>query len=336
MISKLVILVSFVIFVCFAGLFAGAETGMYQISRLRLRLGVQRKKLSYIMLGRIMEDTRGLLMSMLVGTNLAHYCATSVITVLLYSRLTNGEAPELAATMITAPILFVFSELVPKNIFYHRADILMPAVAPVIAAFHKLFVITGIVPMLKGFATITAKVAGASKPGKDPTATTRHPHIEAIIRHTKEEGILSVTQTEIFNRLAAMSSMNLRAVMTPFEKVEMIDINSDRATLLDKLKQSKYTRLPVCEGETHEIKGVVNIYEALQSGEEKWSLESFIRPIRPLALEVTVSEAMAFMRKEGAQMVLVTRRAAAGKEKPAGIVTMKDLAEELFGELAEW
>jgi len=42
------------------------------------------------------------------------------------------------------------------------------------------------------------------------------------------------------------------------------------------------------------------------------------------------------MRDENQKIVLVARGGHAGREKPIGIVTMKDLVEELLGELAEW
>ena len=42
------------------------------------------------------------------------------------------------------------------------------------------------------------------------------------------------------------------------------------------------------------------------------------------------------MAAENQKIVLVTRAAHAHRERPIGIVTMKDLVEELLGELAEW
>jgi CBS domain containing-hemolysin-like protein len=42
------------------------------------------------------------------------------------------------------------------------------------------------------------------------------------------------------------------------------------------------------------------------------------------------------MQKENQKIVLVIKIGRAGQERPIGIVTMKDLAEELLGELAEW
>ena len=71
---------AFMFFVVMSGLFAGAETGMYRLSRLRLRLGVEKKRLSFVMLGRCLHDSPGLLLSMLIGVNLSGYIATSIIT----------------------------------------------------------------------------------------------------------------------------------------------------------------------------------------------------------------------------------------------------------------
>jgi len=42
------------------------------------------------------------------------------------------------------------------------------------------------------------------------------------------------------------------------------------------------------------------------------------------------------MQAQKQKILLVTKGSRTGKEKPLGIVTMKDLVEELLGELAEW
>src|SRR5512146_2005743 len=113
-----------VLMVIAAGLFAGCETGIYRLSRLRLRLGVERGKWRAILLAHVMQDSSGLLLSLLVGTNLAHYVATSLITALFLGLVTSERLAELYATLIAAPLLFVFSELIPKNVFLHRANAL--------------------------------------------------------------------------------------------------------------------------------------------------------------------------------------------------------------------
>ncbi|MHC4173417.1 MAG: CBS domain-containing protein [Planctomycetota bacterium] len=92
----------------------------------------------------------------------------------------------------------------------------------------------------------------------------------------------------------------------------------------------------VVEGRPENIIGFINIYETLSSSEQFTELRNFIKPIRKLDADTVVSDAINVMAKENQKIVLVTRIGRTGRERPIGIVTMKDLVEELLGELAEW
>jgi len=132
-------------FILLSGLFAGAETGVYQLNRLRLRLGIEKKIFSFMLLGRTLKDSNALLISLLVGTNLSYYIVTSLVTFILLGQVKTEHSAELFAAFITAPVLFVFAELIPKSLFFYRSDTLMPAVAPILFFSHKIFHLSGIV-----------------------------------------------------------------------------------------------------------------------------------------------------------------------------------------------
>jgi len=336
MINRTVLILVAVFTIILSGLFAGAETGIYQLSRLRLRLGIEKKRWSFVILGRCLHDSPALLLSMLIGNNLTHYFVTSIITFLLLSKVEAAHTAELFATLITAPILFVFAELIPKNIFFYRADYLMSFFAPVLFAFHKVFSWCGVVPLLKFMSGIFARLTGAPVPsGTAITAVQRH-HIRAIFTDIREEGVLSSVQTDIINRLVSISNVPIRSVMTPINKVQMVDVNSDNSALLSKLKKCAFTRLPVTDQRPANIVGFINIYDCLSSPEKFTDLHNFIKPIRKLDADTTVIDAINVMQSENQRIVLVTRIGHTGREKPIGIATMKDLVEELLGELAEW
>jgi len=338
MVNSAVLILAIVFFVILAGLFAGAETGLYRLSRLRLRLGVEKKRLSFIILGRCLRDSSGLLLSMLIGTNLAHYLATSIVTFVFFTYvfLRKAGSAELFATLLTAPTLFVFSELIPKNIFFYRADSLMSYLSPLLYVFHKVLSFCGVVPLLKFVSGLFARSAGlASSPKTVITSAQRH-KVQAILQDTHEEGILSSVQTDIINRLVSISNIRIRSVMIPLNNVQMLDVNSDNSALLSKLKKCAFTRLPVVEGRAENIIGFINIYETLSSPEQFASLEKFTKPIRKVDANTTVTDAINIMQRENQKIVLVLRTGRTGRERPIGIVTMKDLVEELLGELAEW
>ena len=313
-----------------SAIFAGSETGIYQLSRIRLRLGVESKRLSFVMLGRIMRDSPALLISILIGNNLTYYFITSIVTLLLLDRVADEHTVELLATALITPVLFVFSELIPKNIFYYRADKLMPRVAGFLYIFKKLFTIVGLIPLLKFISDLFAKFTPAKRTPKAVMTS----HIKVILHETREEGFLSTTQADLISRLATISHLDLNSVMIPLGKVQMADVNSDRSQLLKILEKSPFTRLPVYKINRTDIVGFIDIYDCLAQ-QQFDDLNTLVKPLRSLPADTTVSHAINFMQSENQKIILVTR-GAHHRQRPVGIVTMKDLAEELLGELTEW
>jgi len=336
MVNSAVLISAVVFFIILAGLLSGAETGLYRLSRLRLRLGVEKKRLPFVILGRCLRDSSGLLLSMLIATNLAYYLTTSIVTNIFLSKVETEHTAELFATLLTAPTLFIFSELIPKNIFFYRADSLMPYLSPVLYVFHKVLSFCGVVPLLKFISGLFVRLAGVGSSPKSVITSAQRHKVQAILQDTREEGILSSVQTDIINRLVSISNIRIKSVMISIDKVQMVDVNSDNSALLSKLKKCAFARLPVIENRAENIIGFINIYETLSSSEQFASLEKFVKPIRTLDANTTVTDAINIIQKENQKIVLVMRVGRTGRERPIGIVTMKDLAEELLGELAEW
>ncbi len=272
---------------------------------------------------------------MLICTNLAYYLTTSIVTYVFLKAGTEHSA-ELFATLLTAPTLFVFSELIPKNIFFYRADSLMPYLSPVLYGFHKLLSFCGVVPLLKFISGFFVRLAGAGSSPKSVITSAQRHKVQAILQDTHEEGILSSVQTDIINRLVSISNIRIKSVMIPIDNVQMVDVNSDNSALLSKLKKCAFTRLPVIENRAENIIGFINIYETLSSSEQFANLQKFVKPIRKVDANTTVTDTINIMQRENQKIVLVTKIGRAGQERPIGIVTMKDLVEELLGELAEW
>jgi CBS domain containing-hemolysin-like protein len=334
--NYLLMLLAFMFLILMSGLFAGSETGMYQLSRLRLRLGVEKRQLAYVMLGRCLKDGPGLLLAILVGNNLVNYLATGIATGFFLSRVATANAAEFLATAVTVPVLFVFGELIPKNLFFFRADTLMPYVAPVLYAFHRILIWCGAVPLLRLISSFFARLTGLAASAKSVITSAQRHKVRALLQDTHEEGILSSVQSDILNRLVNISHVRIRSVMIPIDDVETVDAGADRSVLLNKLRKCAFTRLPVTEGEPAKVIGFVSVYEALSSSKEFAHLHDFVKPIRKLDADTTVTDAINTMQREYPKIVLITTTSRTGRERHIGIVTMKDLAEELLGELAEW
>ncbi len=318
-----------------SALYSGSETGIYQISKVRLRIGVTGKRLSFKILDKCLKDSYALLLTILVGNNMTHYIATSIVTSLLLLKMQNERLVEITATVITAPTIFLFAELMPKNIFFYRADSVMPPVSPVLYLTKFVLRWTGILPVL-GF--ITNRITRVTRKFQTTPSSTalRESYMTNILWETREEGLLSPMQSDIMFRLAEVGNLRLKDVMTSSKNVKLINVETDKKGLVEILRRYPYTRYPVYEKNQNNITGYINIYECLSKDEDFENIREFLYPIESFNLEMTVSNALNKMQDESLKIVLVFKRTIKGKNLPVGIVTMKDLVEEFLGELSSW
>ncbi|MDD5458188.1 MAG: CNNM domain-containing protein [Phycisphaerae bacterium] len=336
MLNNFILLLVILFAILLSAFFAGTETGLYRLSRLRLRLGIERKQFPYVLLGKAMHDSKGLLLSLLVGNNIVNCIVSGAMTLIFFRHFGSEHTAEIMATVAATPILFIFGELIPKNVFYYRADKLMPLFSPLIFLFDRLFRWCGVVPFLKFFTAMAVKISGNESLSKTSIQTSRRPYIAAIVQDIHEEELFSPVQTDIINRLMLISHVTVSTVMTPIQRTEKFDIKSNRQDLLKKLEKTAYSRYPVWEQTPSNIIGFIDIYQCLSGTEEFNNLHKLLKPIHTINPGTNVIDAINLMKDENQKMLLVARSSTTGKEKPLGIITMKDLVEELVGELAEW
>lgn len=321
-----IILIFFGIFL--AGCFAGSETGIYCLSRFRLRLAIRGKLPFAALLGRLIKDTQGLILSLLIGTNLAEYLTTSLVTYMFLSTSRTSHSAEIYTTIIMTPILFVFSELIPKNIFIHHSNALLVRLSPTIWLFHKICTFIGIVPLLKLIPRLLGYLIKSPSALPPLAIGIKKHYISQIIYETTEEGLLSPAQQDIINRLINIPDIQVAAVMTALNKVRMVELSTPASDILSALRQKPFTRLVVYENNSSNVIGFVNIYNILTSESASAGIGGFLEPIVTISHDTSVARALNFMRAEKHKIALVTR-----DKKTVGIVTIKDLIEELVGEL---
>ena len=314
--------------------FSGSETGIYRLSKFRLRLGVEQNLKLHRLLSRAMDDSDGLIFSMLIGNNLVNYLATYLVTAILLGQAFSEQSSRVYTTLVMAPVLFIFSEVIPKNLYYYRCDTIMPRMAPGLWFFHTIFKWSGAVKLLKIISRVTGRKLRSSTSSSGAATRIGPAHVEQIISETHDEGLLSNVQNEMLNRLMNISNISVSSVMISVGETLMVDVKSDRSSLLGLLKKHHYTRYPVYSGQQSNVIGFINIYEVL-AAEEFNSLAQFVKPIARFSGSISVSDAIDKMRDGGHKIVLVTA-GYSQRAKVSGILTMKDLVEEFTGELAQW
>jgi CBS domain containing-hemolysin-like protein len=322
-------------FVALGGFFAGSETGCYRLSRFALRLGVEQRRPFYQLLSDAVQDSHGLVLSLLMGNNLANYFSTSLVAYLFFTHLKNTAMAEVYATIIMTPVLFLYMDILPKSLFYYRADTFMVSLAPLIWFFHKLFTFSGIVPFLKWLSNHLNRLFGSTIDTSRAVDLTQREQIKQIFHETREEGLVSDFQKTMMDRLIRIPDLPVSSVMIAADQVRIVDLHTNRETLLAHFAERPFTRLPVHEQAKSNIIGYIDVYKTLGSQRPFDNLVEFLEPIVTLPVSCPIISALHQMRRRSCAIALVIAAPAALQQKMdwLGIVTIKDLMEEFVGEL---
>ncbi len=310
-----------------AGLFSGSETGFYCLNRLRVFLGVQQGNRRAVRLGRLIEDEQGTLAGTLAGTNIMHYLLTSAVAFTFTSLmgLEAGDA-EIYTVAILTPVIFVFAEVVPKNIFQRHADVLMPKFSWLLYVANRTFRAIGLVWLLKKLTALAARWTGA--PEVEPLTGGPKRYIASLLQEALSERRLGEHQSELIERVVKLSDTPVRFVMVSQHKVVMIAADADRERFLRLARSTEHARVLVYGGRRTQIIGLVKIDELLRDTAWRRVSERVV-PVLQLRPFETVANAMARMQRVQKEMAIVTGFGGG----LLGIVTLRDLLDEVVGEI---
>jgi len=313
-----------------SGFYSGCETGMYCLNRIRLRLRADSGERRARRLQHLLRDEQNLLAVALVGTNAANYVATAVVARLFAEATGFGDRPiELLTAAAVTPTLFVFGEVVPKNLFQRAANKLMYSAAPGLALSETILRVTGISRLLKMLARcLVARI----QPGQ------LHPHllhprheVVALLREGLAEGIMTSQQSELIDRVMNLLTVHVRSVMTVRHRMVTVRANASRDEFVRLVRQHNYSRLPVYQDDPARIVGIVSVLDVL-AGPPDAPLTTFMREPLTLRPDEPVPSALLRMRQARCAMAIVTD--ASGR--CLGLATVKDLVEQIVGNLPAW
>ena len=304
--------------VFFAGFYAGAETGVYSVNRLRLRLRADRGKRAAKLLERLLGDPIGFVCMTLIGQNTAIYVVTSVVTALMSEFVTEHYAG-LAATAAMALPLFALAEVTPKTLFRSIPGVLMYRAGPVLWVSRVVF--APLIAVLKLAAWVWRWLFGAPETNAAKIASG------ASLQYLLAEGLPGVKVSDyqrfIATRVLGLSKRPVRNCMVPWRKVATVIEGASESELAAQARATGHCRLVVIDEEGAPI-GTQSLFDGCFGTEE-------LTPPKTVRADRTVLEVLHELQRERVSMALVCDNG-----RPAGVVTMKDLIEEIVGDLVEW
>jgi putative hemolysin len=311
------------ILLVFSGLFSGSETALVTLSKGRVEALLKEGRGGAQALFQLKRDPSRMLITILIGNNLANIAASSIATVIA-TEWFGRFGPSIAVAVLTVVIL-IFGEITPKSLATRYAERISLAIAPFMFGFMRL--ITPLVWVFGEFTTWIHRITGVKG---DPTVTESE--LVRLVWHGEEEGIIDHNEREIIERVFEFNDLEVRDVMTPRNQVFALEGNQTIAEVLPQLKGVNFSRIPIFNQRPDEIHWVAYKREILEAAAYRKS-EIRLNEIAHEPLFVPqnqpIDELLANLRSKKRHLAIVVDEYGIVQ----GIVTLEDLLEELVGEI---
>jgi len=149
----------------------------------------------------------------------------------------------------------------------------------------------------------------------------------------RSAGEIKEEDTKMINSIFNFDDVLAHEIMTPRTDVFYIDIDDDVEDYLDRLMELRYSRIPVCKGDSDNIIGIVHIKDYLikarEEGFENVDLNSILREPYLVPETKNINTLFREMQKTKQQIAILIDEYGGF----AGIVSMEDIIEQVMGDI---
>ncbi len=222
--------------------FSGTETGFYRVTRVRLAVEALAGNWTSRMLLWLTHQPTLFVATVLVGNNLANY-VTSLSVVMASQRLYPNGGPWVAilGPIVIAPVLFLFGELLPKNLFYNAPNRLLKRFAPALLVCTVLF--APITLLLWAFSRLL-QVLTKSSPQSLRLRLARR-ELGELLTEGHEAGILHPAQQTLAQSMLAVAGLPVKNFALATGRVVRATTTMSKSDVLRIAQRHGRTLLPV-------------------------------------------------------------------------------------------
>lgn len=308
--------------------FSGAETGIVSLNRYRLRHLIKKNHRAAKLVDVLLSRPDRFFGIVLIGNNLAN-AATAAIAAIVVQRM-YGSTGAAIATFVMTLVTIIFAEIIPKMLgALYPERIAFPAsfvLYPLLKALYPLVWLTNVVS--NGF----LRLFGIN-PEKSSNDQLSPDELRTVVRESGK--MISPRYRGMLLNILDLGQMTVQDIMIPRTQISGIDIDRSDAEVVDLLRSTEYTRVPVYQGEINNILGILHMRRIGRLFDD----ESNDRDVRDFILanmrdpyfvpETTpLNVQLLNFQKEKRRMGLVVDEYG----DVQGVVTLEDILEEIVGE----
>jgi CBS domain containing-hemolysin-like protein len=313
------------------GFFAGVEMAFYSVNRFGIELRKKQGSPDALLLSRYFEKPELFLGTMLIGFTIFLVCFA-----LLFETVTHplwdivGVQKEGIRTglniVLATFIVMVLGEFVPRAMFRAHSNIILTRLVWLINIIY--LVLLPIARLFLGMANWTLqyifniKVKEAKENMPAGTLETLFQQNENVDFEAEE------MNTELFENALELPRVKIRQCLVPRKEVIGVDIACSMDEARKKFIETKLSKLVVYEKTIDSIVGYVHQLDLFKNPQD---LQSILLPIPAVPESMSATDLISKFTKERKSIAWVVDEFGG----TAGIVTMEDVLEEIFGEIQD-
>jgi CBS domain containing-hemolysin-like protein len=227
----------------------------------------------------------------------------------------------------------VVGELAPKTVAIQKAETVSLIAARPLILFYKL--LYPFIWALNGSARFTTSMFGL-KPASENELAHSEEELRIILSESYKSGEINQSEFKYVNKIFDFDDRIAKEIMVPRTEIVSLSKDDTLETFLSVVKNEKFTRYPIIDGDKDHIIGLVNMKELLtdlisKQGIGTKTLESYIRPIIRVIDTIPIHELLVKMQKERIHMAILMDEYGG----TSGLVTVEDILEEIVGEIRD-
>ena len=332
MADQLYTIIWIVVSLILIGFFAGYEIAFISANRLSIELKKKQGLRSGIILSNFMESPAKFIGTCLIGLNIVLVVYGLLFTAFLKGIAWNPLEVEneylklVIDTIISTFVVLVFGEFIPKAIFKARNDKLIAFFAPVADFFHTL-----LQPLASVFVSIAQWILTYifNVRVNNKNEAFNKVDLEHFFQQTKDQDEENQElNTELFENALSLPLVKIRQCLVPRTEIEGADIHTSIEDLKQQFIKTQLSKLVIYDDSVDSILGYVHQIDLFK---RPATIQEILHPIIAVPESMSATDLINKFTKERKSIAWVVDEFGG----TAGIVTMEDVLEEIFGEIRD-
>jgi len=166
-----------------------------------------------------------------------------------------------------------------------------------------------------------------------------HAEVLSAVQEAQQEGAFDQTEREMIEAVVGFRQTTVEQIMTPRTELEAMELTDNLGEITRFIRESSHSRIPVYEGSIDTIVGMFYIKDLMhwlagdgtKGSGRVFTLRAILRPAIFVPETKTVRELLGELLEKNVHAALVADEYGG----TAGLVTIEDIVEEVFGEIRD-